>query len=235
MRDAVENRREGLRAGPANQDDLPPLTCPNCRAAISLLTVRWRRSFVCGKCRAILSVPKRYLGFLSLLMLGLSTAAAYVGGARGGFLILWAPALFIPIAMVGGLFYRILFPPSLMEVSNPAGNWSPLGSPDSGGQDDDPDPSALVSDDSASLLQSPLIAGASFAVTAGFVAPFIDQRTLPLAKWFVFFGAAMLAWAGGRVFPDVWENRRDDKTAIFFVAALVLCMLGVMWDSLHWR
>ena len=72
----------------------------------------------------------------------------------------------------------------------------------------------------------------ALVVLACMIAPFVDARAVAFVKWPQFFGYALLAWVFAQWFPDVWENRHDDKFAVAFVGMLILLMLFGMWNIL---
>jgi hypothetical protein len=72
----------------------------------------------------------------------------------------------------------------------------------------------------------------ALVVLASLIAPFVDARAIPFAKWPQFIGYALLAWMFAQWCPDVWENRHDDKFAVAFVGILIFLMLFGMWNIL---
>jgi hypothetical protein len=141
--------------------------------------------------------------------------------------------------MLVSTVHRHLFPPVLLEVLTLRGVSTPLGSDNLGDVShppwagpDDPDSSTLGSrpDTDAALTRSAILGIATLAMLVTVIALFVDGGAASLAKWTLFFGCALLASAGAKVLPAVWDNRRDDKIAVLFVAAFVLLMFFGMWE-----
>jgi hypothetical protein len=69
-------------------------------------------------------------------------------------------------------------------------------------------------------LAGVLIAGA-FSIS-------LAPHSSGMLKWPGLIYAGLLGWAAVRFFPQVWQNRRDDKFAVAFVAFLIfLCAMGI--------
>jgi len=68
-------------------------------------------------------------------------------------------------------------------------------------------------------------------VASGVLLPLMPHRLGGL-KWLgvIYFG--VMGWAAVRFFPQVWQNRSDDKVAVVFAAILVLLPALILWDVL---
>jgi hypothetical protein len=59
----------------------------------------------------------------------------------------------------------------------------------------------------------------------------MPQR-LGFFKWLGVVYVGLMGWAAVRFFPQVWQNRSDDKVGVVFAAVLVLLPALILWDVL---